>query len=354
MPYINFDKAINSSGVLMNIGSVSKFVNYLDKENNGLVEDEKEQFFSHTGDNISNEEVIKNIDNNRAKLSKKDAKFYTISINPSKEELKHIGNDKEKLKAYTRSVMDLYAKNFNREKILGGGDLVYYAKIENFRKFKGEDLAVKNGYNKQGELKPGNNRHVHIIVSRKDKTNKIKLSPKDKAIGGNNYKVGKKTNSRSIKRGFPVNKFKNDAELLFDKMFEYERSLEEKFEYNNLKKNHPLKFQKQFNTPINEISSSVIEQGECSSFVIKNYIVEETERVVKNNTYNNNLKEELKSKGIKMTDKSLIYKKTTVKLNDDNFEKKVLKVLVAYKFIKRQIKKVENEKKQEEELEKEI
>ena len=56
-------------------------------------------------------------------------------------------------------------------------DLVYYAKLEENRYYKGTDEEVKQGNAKQGEAMPGDNTHIHIIVSRKDKSKEIKLSP---------------------------------------------------------------------------------------------------------------------------------------------------------------------------------
>jgi hypothetical protein len=93
----------------------------------------------------------------------------------------HIGNDKARLKQYVRDVMDIYAGNFNKKdgtsKNLTGKDLVYYAKLEEKRYYKGTDEEVKQGRAKQGDVMPGDNTHVHIIVSRKDKSKTIKLSP---------------------------------------------------------------------------------------------------------------------------------------------------------------------------------
>ncbi len=77
--------------------------------------------------------------------------------------------------------MDIYAQNFNKKdgtsKNLTGKDLVYFAKIEENRYYKGTDEEVKQGVAKQGDVLPGDNTHVHIIVSRTDRSKKIKLSP---------------------------------------------------------------------------------------------------------------------------------------------------------------------------------
>jgi hypothetical protein len=77
--------------------------------------------------------------------------------------------------------MDIYASNFNKKngtsKNLTGKDLVYFAKVEENRYYKGTDEAVKQGIARQGDVLPGDNTHVHIIVSRQDKSKTTKLSP---------------------------------------------------------------------------------------------------------------------------------------------------------------------------------
>jgi len=87
-----------------------------------------------------------------------------ITVNPSKDELKHIcksvsGRDinnisqlttielkryKEVLKDYTRIVMDQYAKNFNRG--LSGENLVYFGKVEHSRYYGRDSGEVKEGF----------------------------------------------------------------------------------------------------------------------------------------------------------------------------------------------------------------
>jgi hypothetical protein len=163
-----------------NSGSCSALVNYLSKEDKdkGL---EKELFFSHDQDHVRSIDVIRNIDNNCPLIGKNEAKFYSLVVAPRPDEMEHIHNDKARLKAYVRDTMDIYAGNFNKKdgtsKHLTGGDLVYFAKIEENRYYKGTDEAVKQGIAKQGDVLPGDNTHVHIIVSRQDKTQKTKLSP---------------------------------------------------------------------------------------------------------------------------------------------------------------------------------
>ena len=163
-----------------NSGSCAALVNYLCKEDkgNGL---EKELFFSYDKDGVLSIDVIQSIDNNCPIIDKNEAKFYSLVVAPRPDEMDHIKNDKERLKSYVRDTMDIYAQNFNKKdgtsKNLTGKDLVYFAKIEEYRYYKGTDEEVKQGIAKQGDVLPGDNTHVHVIVSRTDKSKKIKLSP---------------------------------------------------------------------------------------------------------------------------------------------------------------------------------
>src|SRR5665213_2396624 len=163
-----------------NSGSCSALVNYLGKEDKdkGL---EKEFFFSHDKDHVLSSDVLKSIDNNCPSIVKGEARFYSLVVAPRPDEMDHIKNDKARLKQYVRDTMDIYARNFNgkdgKNKNLSGGDLVYYGKLEEKRYYKGTDEEVKQGKAKQGDVMPGDNTHVHVIVSRTDKSKVIKLSP---------------------------------------------------------------------------------------------------------------------------------------------------------------------------------
>ena len=125
-----------------------------------------------------------------------------VEISPSEEELDHIGHDKEKLRTYTRDVMDEYAGNFGKG--LKGDDLVYFAKIEDNRYYRGDDEAVQHGLAKQGDIKPGAQTHIHVLVSRKCKNNKLKLSPlskalnRDQGIGHRQVKENRKNEDKHI------------------------------------------------------------------------------------------------------------------------------------------------------------
>lgn len=261
-----------------NTGSCSDLALYLEKENHDLdkllltqksseakrnIEARKQFFFSHNEQNISTNEAINSIDTNIKKLGKNDAKYFAPTISFSQEELKHILSiisKNEEIKdiwqlnttqykeynriiiEYARKVMTNYAVNFNRQEkgLISGNDLVYFGKIEHFRRFKGTDEEViKEGY-KTGDLKPGINSHLHIIVSRKCKNQRLKLTPTtkerktDRSIGGNKYRVG-----------FDRMQWININEATFDTFFNYKRKELEKFQNQYiLKKGSPKEVKK--------------------------------------------------------------------------------------------------------------
>ncbi|NAV92143.1 clindamycin resistance transfer factor BtgB, partial [Salmonella sp. gx-f7] len=77
-------------------------------------------------------EVTFKIDNNKAKLSRTDAKFYVITVSPSEKELRCMGRTPqeraEALQRYIRQdVMRNYAEGFGKG--LRSDDVEYYAKI---------------------------------------------------------------------------------------------------------------------------------------------------------------------------------------------------------------------------------
>lgn len=212
-----------------NTGSCQDLADYLSKE-----EGEGLHFFSHTEKEVPVENVIINIDNNRKALGKDDAKFFMLSLNPSEGEQKHlIGRDVKdvseltpeehrtmirKLETFTRSAMDEYARNFGREKIKSGADLMYYARIETQRLYKPTDEAVKEGRARTGDVKPGLNYHVHVIVSRKSSDGKTKLSPDVKSTGNEWELEGR----GKVKRGFSHENWKVKVQECFNQNFNYQ------------------------------------------------------------------------------------------------------------------------------------
>jgi hypothetical protein len=210
-----------------NTGSCHDLVHYLQKEGDtGLA------FFSHTDNDVSPEKVITDIDGNRSKLGSDEAKFYMLSLNPSQAEQVHlIGREVNsleeltpeecqavyrKLEKFTRSAMDEYARNFQREAVKDGGDLMYYARIETKRTFSYSDEEVKKGLAKIGDVKPGLNLHVHVVVSRKSKDGKVKLSPAAKSAGNSWELEGRGT----VKRGFSHENWKVSVQQCFDREFQ--------------------------------------------------------------------------------------------------------------------------------------
>ncbi|TFD98100.1 clindamycin resistance transfer factor BtgB [Dysgonomonas capnocytophagoides] len=221
---MNIDFPPPSNGTYNNAGSSRRFAAYLEHED--LKRMEKgiytEGFFNLTEKNLYKSQVVKNIDNNRAQLMKTDAKFYAIHVSPSAKELQLMGNtEQERAEAMRRYIREVfipeYAKNFNKG--LSADDIKFYGKIHFDRDRSG---------NNEGNM------HCHLIVSRKDQGNKIKLSP---LTNHRNTKKG------VIKGGFDRTSLFQQVEKGFDKLFNYSRPLEESFEYYNIMKNGSIKKQ---------------------------------------------------------------------------------------------------------------
>ena len=227
--YINITQ--NETG--NNKGSSGQLVTYLEKENRVSENlNQPEYWFNQERNNIQPYDVRYTIDDNIAKLSKDETKFFLINISPSEKEISYLkeqyGEDgaKQQLKQYANQVMNEYALNFKRNNINSNKDLVYFGKLENHRYYTYKDEEVKNGHAKKGDQKPGEQMHVQIIVSRKDASNSIKLSPLNNSRG--------KNQAHSLKVGqFDRTAFKQSAEKRFDQIFNYERELKETFKYAN-------------------------------------------------------------------------------------------------------------------------
>ena len=222
-----------------NKGGSGALVHYLDKEQRLLEDLRPEHWFNGTRDQVPSTEIRRSLDNNIGKLSRDDAKFFLINISPSQKEIAFLkgqyGNDtKAQFKAYAAKVMDEYARNFNRPGIENNKDLMWFAKLENHRYYSHKDPEVKQGLKKRGERKPGEQMHIQVVVSRKDITNKIKLSPMNKSRG-KNVEHSKKLGQ------FDRSLFINSGEKLFDRTFGFDRKLEETFEYAKTQKNGNLK-----------------------------------------------------------------------------------------------------------------
>lgn len=182
---------------------------YLDEALELGAQGKQMQFFDMEGHVVTAAEVLDKVDRHHSGLHRDDAKFYCIMLDPSDPEIAAMGADlTERLtngQQYVFDIMDAYARNFHREGIEDRHNLTAYA-IPHL--YKGEE--------KKDQL------HWHIIVARKDASNKYKLSPL--------------TNHRSttkgvVKGGFDRVAFDQECEQLFDKRFGYERKVEESFDY---------------------------------------------------------------------------------------------------------------------------
>ena len=223
---MHIDFAPPSSGTYNNAGSSQQLTSYMEHEDlermeKGIYTD---GFFNLTDDNIYKSKVTKDIDTNIGQLLKTDAKFFAIHVSPSESELRAMGNtEQEKAEAMKRYIREVfipeYAKNFNKG--LSEADIKFYGKIHFDRSRSDNEL----------------NMHCHLIVSRKDQSNKKKLSPLT------NHKNTKKG---TVTGGFDrVNLFQQ-AEQGFDKLFGYDRQLSESFEYANTMKNGSISEQLEF------------------------------------------------------------------------------------------------------------
>lgn len=258
---------------------------YLTKEDQELEAGEEANFFNNDNSNISLDEAVNLIDENKGSHSNSQSKFYMMNLSPSHKELEHLEmladntlehreflNEADRevakdltmriyLQEYVNHSMEIYAQNFNRDLTID--DLVYTAKIEKNRTYKDFDRDVKHNMaidklirdnpiekekieaqykkNSQGIIirkglqKEGLNYHVHVIVSRYEKNGPAKekrsLSPMSKgkqSTGLNNSKVG-----------FNRDAFNQKLQQDFDILFNYDRPENEKYEY--LKKQYKQK-----------------------------------------------------------------------------------------------------------------
>jgi hypothetical protein len=218
-----------------NKGSSAGLVHYLEKENRPSHKQQPEYWFNGGQIRVEPYEVKAKIDGNIRKLGRDDAKFFLINISPSQKEIAFLkeqyGQDgaKEQMKGFAVRVMDAYAQNFKKDNINNHEDLVWFAKLENYRYYNHKDPEVKQGLKKRGDRKEGEQMHVQVIVSRKDATNSIKLSPMNTSRG--------KNAEHSKKMGqFDRVAFKQSGETLFDSLFEFDRQLKDTLAYANVRK----------------------------------------------------------------------------------------------------------------------
>ncbi len=184
-----------------NTGSSKNVCNYLkhEAEKKGC----DVSYFDAKNDNISDQNVIEKLDNNVKGLKKDDVKFHSLIINPSNAELDHIGNSDELLKDYVRDLMGEYANTFKLKNNVSPDDLLWYATIHEERTYKRSDIyyskkeceekgleyfTKKPGMENKniGDPKPGENKHIHIAVSARNKEMTQTLNPT--AANGKNFR----------------------------------------------------------------------------------------------------------------------------------------------------------------------
>ena len=282
---------------------VDKFAQYLDKES----QFEQGYFFNGDSKLIDKEDVIEGIDHNCKGLKRDESRFFSLTINPSQREIRHIeqladeqlrkmneqgisrllaGTQeqirdalvKDMLREYAVNCMDRYAANFGREGIVNNKDLVWFGRVEKDRYWKYNSQEVqhnkridsqirellkepssvardrnidmlKQKYILESEVrrggkqipihemmpKSGSNYHIHIVVSRRDKNQKMSLSPLAKARANDKHII----NGRECKIGFNRDQFVQKLEANFDCIFDYNRMFTESYQARKLLKENP-------------------------------------------------------------------------------------------------------------------
>lgn len=140
---------------------------YLDKQNDVVRVEGQEYFFNGSGKIYDSEDVTKAIDANVKGLKQKEARYYTFSISPSAQEIKHlrrtIADTKQTLldagetipadfedcllrsylKEYSVKCMDAYAQNFDHPEIKDNKNLLWFGMVEKDRYWKSHDKEVR-------------------------------------------------------------------------------------------------------------------------------------------------------------------------------------------------------------------
>lgn len=165
-------------------------------------------WFDMDGNIVSGAEVIDKIGRLNAHLGKEDAKYYCTMVSPSDEEAKAMGETVPEQvvngRAFIFDVMDVYAQNFHRKGITDRHNIVAF--------------AIPHIYKSEAKQQI----HWHIIMARKDASNKCKLSP---------LTNHRNTSKGIVKGGFDRVAFDAECEKHFDLRFNYKRPVEQSFEY---------------------------------------------------------------------------------------------------------------------------
>ncbi|QKG55023.1 DUF5712 family protein [Hymenobacter sp. BRD67] len=195
----------NGKNAYNNQGSAAQALNYLTHEarKNGR----EALFFDGQQDALDRGSVLAALDNNVKGLRANEAKFYSLVLSPSPEELAHIGGgDEAKLRAFAREVMASYAVGFRLKDggAVGKEDLVWGAIIHQERTHRGTDAAVREGEVRPGQARPGLQAHIHVVVSARDRAQRVTLNP-----GGR------------VSR-FSLRDWQEEARVIFERQFQYQ------------------------------------------------------------------------------------------------------------------------------------
>ena len=233
-----------------NAGSCKQYINYLDKENEGKSITGQEYFFNDKSDFIAGQKAQDLIDNSpKQGIRGKDAKYFEVIMSFDSTELN--GKSDQDIKDFVKeSFPKIYAESV-KGKIVDPNQLIWIAKLEQERKYKSTNPETKTGKKKKGELKEGDQRHLHIIIARKTSDNEMSISPLS------SYKEG---SNGVIKSGFERNHLRQAYETAFDKKFNYDRPLEKSFKYQNTMKHGTVEEKREMQQLLNSLKEKAAEK----------------------------------------------------------------------------------------------
>ena len=218
----------SSKSNYQNTGSCGSAVIYNEHELRDLpqlfqelgVKPEDLAWFDMDGHAVSGAEVMDKIGRLTAHLGKNDAKFYCTMICPSDDEALVMGATVDMQitngRPFVFDVIDAYAENFNREGVKDRHDLVAF--------------AIPHVYKSEGKQQI----HWHVIQARLSRGFKVEIG--DGKYRTKHYKLSPLTNHRNtskgaVKGGFDRVAFDGECEKRFDIRYNYERRVEQSFDY---------------------------------------------------------------------------------------------------------------------------
>jgi hypothetical protein len=206
-----------------NSGSVSAAIAYFSKEDKDRDPTEIGYgFFTSEKTGVSAEDAKELIEHKlySKSLGKNESKFFHVVISFSQHELEG-KTDKELIEFAQQNFASMYLEAGKRDEI-DTSQLAWCAKLETTRKYKGDDEKVRQKAKKSGQLKEGDQRHIHFVVARKTLDNR-KISPLS-----NHFKEGQKKGN--VTKGFDQDDFRLRLQYEFDDYFSHERKKEERYE----------------------------------------------------------------------------------------------------------------------------